>query len=141
MNIFEQASRQDITFDTQRGSIGTNDLWTIPLTSAKGLSLDNVAIGVHKELKSAGDISFVDTVSAANTVLTLKLDLVKHVIAVKKAEALARKNRAAIDAQKKRIKDVMANQQEAALANETPENLAKQLADLEAKQTNYYWYR
>lgn len=131
MNIFEQASRQDITFETQRGTIGTNDLWSLPLTSAKGLSLDKIAIAVNKELKASGEESFVEAVSKVNTVLMLKLDLVKHVIAVKKAEALTRKNRASIAAQKARIKEIMADKEQAALVNQTSEELAKQLAELE----------
>ncbi len=98
-NIFEAASIGKIRFETTRGLITTEDLWDLPLTAGM-VNLDNVAKAVNKRLRETEE-SFVVT-TKKDKLLELKLDVVKHVIAVKLEEVKDAKE-AAKRAEKKEI--------------------------------------
>ncbi len=98
-NIFETASRAKVRFETTRGLITTEDLWDLPLTAGM-VNLDNVAKAVNKRLRETEE-SFVVT-TKKDKLLELKLDVVKHVIAVKLEEVEDAKE-AAKRAEKKEI--------------------------------------
>src|SRR5574343_985382 len=89
--MFEQASRLKIRYATDRGNITTEDLWDIPLTSKNGLSLDNIAKGLYRELREADEVSFVDS-NKTNYLIQLKFDIVKHIIDVNIAENVKAKD-------------------------------------------------
>ena len=57
--MFEQAARMKLRFDTPRGALSAEDLWDLPLTSTRGLSLNDIAITLHHALKH-DTVSFVD---------------------------------------------------------------------------------
>lgn len=95
MNIFEQASRAKLRFDTQVGMLTTEDLWSLPLTSKTKVNLDDIAIGLSAQLKATSE-SFVSA-SKTDEVLSLKLEIVKHIIGVRVAE-----NNDRLEAEKRR---------------------------------------
>lgn len=95
MNIFEQASRAKLRFDTQVGMLTTEDLWSLPLTSKTKVNLDDIAIGLSAQLKATSE-SFVSA-SKTDEVLSLKLEVVKHIIGVRVAE-----NNDRLEAEKRR---------------------------------------
>ena len=67
MNIFEQATRAKIRFSTPVGMLSVEDLWDLPLTSARArANLDDVARLLDAELKSTSSVSFVNDVSEVN---------------------------------------------------------------------------
>ena len=41
--MFEQAARLKLRFETSRGLLSVEDLWDLPLTSARGASLERHA--------------------------------------------------------------------------------------------------
>lgn len=88
MNIFEQASRKGLRFTTIRGVQSTDDLWHMPLQSQDGFDLDNLAKKLKAELNAVTiDESFVVTTENPIKVeLTLKLEIIKHIIDVKLQE-------------------------------------------------------
>lgn len=87
MNIFEQASRANLHLDTNRGALTFSELWSVPLTSKQGFSLDAIARSVNSELKELSEESFVAVKSnPAKAELELKLEVVKHIIASRMAE-------------------------------------------------------
>lgn len=129
--MFEKISRLKLRYESSVGNLTTEDLWDLPLTSTKGrANLDDVARTIHKQLKDGENISFVNEISTANTTLQLKLDVVKHIIAVKVAENAA--ERAASDNRdkKQRILQVMAEKQSAALSSASMEELQAMLNSL-----------
>jgi len=132
MNIFEQASRQQIRFASLKGLITTEDLWDLPLTSRNGFDLDAVAKQASRELKATDEESFVHATSAANAQLALKLDVVKHIIAVKLAENELARTRATRVAERQKLLGILADKQDAALKELTPEDIQKRLAELDA---------
>lgn len=90
MNIFEKASRLRIRFTSARGELTVEQLWSLPLTAARPdhIDLDDVAKQCARELRDVTEESFVATkVNPRKPELELKLEVVKHIIAVKQKEA------------------------------------------------------
>lgn len=118
MNIFERASRLNLTFDTTKGVISFNDLWKLPLTSnTSKLNLDGIACEMYAGLQSTKTISFVDNATKADDMTQLRFDIVKHIIDVKLAEREA-ENQARIHREKKnRIMELIARKEDQALAD------------------------
>lgn len=126
MNIFEQASRLKLTFNTNKGQLSVEHLWDLSLES-----LDTIAKAVNRELKASEEESFVKTRTKSNTELTLKLDILKRVIEVKLEEAETKKNKAAKGAQLALLKELQANKQLQDLQSLSTEEIAKRIAELE----------
>lgn len=131
INIFEQASRNALRFPTSKGDLTTEQLWQLPLTSNSGFDLDTIAKRLNAALKATAEESFVQTVeNPANERLTLSLDLVKHVIAVKIAENAARRDAAAIAAKRAELKEILAEKLSEQTRSLSVEDITKQLAAL-----------
>jgi len=97
-NIFEQASRLKLRFETTRGNISVEDLWGLPLTpKSDRVNLDQIAVELHQKIEAQGTTSFVKS-AKKDEVLQLKFDIVKHIIDTKQAEneaKVAENNKAA----------------------------------------------
>lgn len=130
MNIFEQATRQQFRFQSIKGLLTTEDLWQLPLQSKSGFDLDTVAKTINKMLKETAEESFVTSVSSANTALSLALDVVKHVIAVKMEENAASRSRVERAAERQKLLEILEKKQDAALHELTPAQIAERLAAL-----------
>jgi len=129
--MFEKASRAKFRFDTPKGQLTVEDLWDLPLTSSTGrANLDDVARGLHRQLKNDDNVSFVDTVNKSDQVVQMKFDLVKHIIDVRLAEnEIARKKQH--DAEKRqKIMSIIADREDDALKNLPLEELRKALSEL-----------
>lgn len=132
INIFEQASRLNLQFGTNKGSLSVSDLWQLPLTSKTGLSLDGIAIGLHTAIKDVGEIkSFVDEKSMVGTeLLQLRFDIVKHIIDVRKTENQAKLAEADRKEKKQKLLDLLAQKDNEELNSLSREEIQKRLADL-----------
>lgn len=131
MNLFEYASRNALRFSSIRGLITTEQLWDLPLQSKTNFDLDSVAKSANAELKALTDDSFVATVEAPGKVqATAKLEIVKHIIAVRLAENETARNAAARKAEREKLLGVLADKQDEALKNLTPEQIQQRLAEL-----------
>ncbi len=93
--LFERAARAKIRYATAKGTLSVEDLYDLPLTSERGVSLDGLARGLHLSLRNTADVSFVtpSTASKDTELLQLLFDVVKHVIEVRLAEREAEKVR------------------------------------------------
>ena len=132
MNIFEQATRQALRFSSNRGDLSTEQLWDLPLTSRQGFDLDSVAKEVNQRLKSVTEESFVvKTTNPEKDSLELKLEVLKHIIAAKQAEADARRNAAERAAERQKLYDILAEKQDSALKDLSVEDIQKRLAELQ----------
>ena len=130
MSIFEQASRAKLRFPSIKGELTTEQLWDIPLQSKTGFDLDNIAKAVNREVKAVTEESFVTEVNPANTRLTLAFDVVRHVIAVKIKEASIAAERHNKIAERDKLLDILADKQDAALKQLSPEEIQKRLREL-----------
>lgn len=93
MNIFEKASKLKLRFQSTRGELSVENLWDLPLTSARAVSLNSIARDIYLEIQKEDNLDFVgETQSKTNSTLNLQMDIVKHIIEIKKQErALAAK--------------------------------------------------
>ena len=129
--MFEKATRQQLRFNSKKGLLSVEDLWTLPLkASGTSVDLDDVAKIVHKELKESEEVSFVAPVTSSNTAAQLKMDIVKHIIAVKLAEQDAAEKARETKEKKQMIMQIIAEKQNQALANSSVEDLQKMLDSL-----------
>jgi len=130
INIFEQAARKRLRFNTPKGNLSTEDLWDMPLSGSNGFNLDQMAINLHNKVKDAAQVSFVDQQAAVDPTEELRFEIVKYVIKVKlvkrdeavKARDLAEK--------KQKILALMAKKKDEALEDFSLEELEEMLAKL-----------
>ena len=130
--MFEKASRLKLRFDTPKGSINIEDLWDLPLVSGTGkLNLDDIARGLHRQLKNDDDVSFVNLDRKSDKIVQLKFDVVKYIIEVRLAEAdaakIARENRE----KKDRLLQLIAERQDDDLKNMPLDDLKRMVAELQ----------
>lgn len=127
--MFEKASKMKLRFVTGAiGSISVEDLWDLPLKHATKYDLNTLAKKINKELQEAGDIDFVGgKASSAETLLKLKLDIIKRVIEVRLAEAEANAKRAETRERNQLIAGIIAKKKEAALEDLSIEDLQAML--------------
>ena len=80
--MFEKATRIKLRFESKKGLLSVEQLWDLPLNS-----LDEIAISLNKEVKDISEVSFIKPLSNnKNKELTLKFNIVKHIIDVKLTE-------------------------------------------------------
>lgn len=134
MNIFEQASIDKLRFSTNKGDLTTEQLWDLPLTSKAGFDLDTIAKSVNGELRGVVQESFVATSSnPAKPGLELKLEILKHVIAVKLAQNDARRLAAQRAEERRKLLDILAKKEDQELAGLPSDDIRKRLAELDGK--------
>jgi hypothetical protein len=134
-DIFERASRERLRIDTPAGALTVEDLWTVPLRSRtpNSLSLDLIAKDVYTELKKQEEItSFVDDDAAPSkqkATLELAMDILKHIIAYRKAESARQEDLQKKKALQQNLLRIKADRQAANMENLTDEELDKMIAD------------
>lgn len=127
-NLFEVATRQKLRFQSGKGLLTVEDLWDLSLTGP--VSLDTVSKLANRDVKSSEEESFVTTSSATNTVAVAKLEILKHIIAVRKAEIAERQNAAEKAERKQRLLSLLAEQDEAKDKTLSREEILKELQTL-----------
>lgn len=127
-NIFEIASRRKFRFSFTKGEITTEQLWDLSLTD-----LDAVAKLVNANLKAVTEDSFVKVTnnSAAQRLLETKLDVLKHIIAVKLDEVEQRQAVSARAAKRATLLEALAAREAQELSQASKDDLLKQLAELD----------
>lgn len=131
VNIFEQASRESLRFNTSKGSIYADDLWDLPFTSDTGkINLDDIARSISAKIKDSEVESFVNKSTTANKLEKLRLDVVKRVIEVRLEEREARKNQAEIAYRKQALLEALSNKKADSLTKMTEAELEAELQKL-----------
>ena len=128
MNIFEQASRLDLLFESSSGSFYTNDLWKLPLIGQNGKSsLDELAKKYHNKIKNAEQPSFVEDTSLADALMQLRFDIILHIIKVKKDEQLESIRHKEMAAKRQKIMELIERKQDEALSEASIDELRTML--------------
>lgn len=127
--MFEKASRFKLRFETTKGLVSVEDLWDLPLTSAgnKVPNLDSIAVALYTEIKNDPGISFVNKSKKTDNNLAMKLDIVRHIIDVRMAEADARAQATENASKRQRILEILNKRQDDALSQASEEDLRKML--------------
>lgn len=124
MDKFEKATRINLLVATPKGPLNVIDLWQLPLSAAPGkTSLDTVACDIHHTIQSAPMTSFVKEKTSVDENLTLAFDIVKHIIAVKLAEATAAAEARARKEKKQQIMELISQKENQELAQKSIEDL------------------
>lgn len=129
MNIFEQASKQRLRFQTSKGFIGVEDLWDLSLEH-----LDEVAKVANKALENSSEKSFVTNKGTADKKAQLRFDVVIHIINHKLEDQERRKLAAERKVKRDRILEVIADKQDAQLERKSVNALMAELAALEDEE-------
>lgn len=125
-NIFEQASRLRLRFDTPKGALSAEDLWDLPLTATAGkANLDDIARGLNRELKASVDeLSFVTPPPVkTDTTKALSFEIVKHIIAVRVKERDDAQHAAEARDKKQRLLELIDRKKNLELEGKTVEEL------------------
>ena len=128
--MFDKATRMKIRFETTKGALTVEDLWDLPLTSARYANLNDIAKGINRELKASGEEDFVSPATKADETLALKLAVVKHIIGVRLAENEEAKLIADKRAQKEKLLELIARKQDQELEGKSLEDLQKMVEAL-----------
>lgn len=124
MNLFEIATRRKYRFATNKGSLSVEDLWDLSSTQ-----LDAIYRAMTKELREQGGESLMQK-DNDNTVLTDKIEIIKHIFLVKQEEATARRAAEENRNKRQRIMEILDQKRDASLQNMSEEDLQKMLNDL-----------
>ena len=115
--MFETASRRKYRYP-YKGMITTEDLWTL-----KVQQLDEVYKALNAKAKLMDEESLLTTKSSEDEDLTNMINIVKHIVAVKVAEANAAKLAIANREQKQRILEIIDAKKNAQLSELSVEEL------------------
>lgn len=124
-NLFEIATRKNYLFESANGLLSVSDLWVLPLTKSgksSGANLDQIAINLNREI-SFKEESFVSDKSEADEDLTNKLELVKHIIKVRKEELRARSEALEKKKQVERLDELILRKKEEEMSSKSLDEL------------------
>lgn len=125
-NMWLEALQKRLRFEF-KGLISTEDLFDLDMSS-----LDIIYQKLSKELREISGDSLLDNERADEIAwVQLKLDVVKHVFDIKKAEAEALRQKIANAEEKQRIMHIINEKENAELANLSIDELKEKLNDLE----------
>lgn len=131
-HLFEKASRNKFRFESPKGFLTVEDLWDLPLSSGKQVSLNSVAIEVNTKLKAASDENFVTTSSNPERKLREEqLELLKYIISVRQAENAKAVKLLQSKAEAEKLRDILAARGEQALNSLSDEDIRNRLAEIE----------
>lgn len=128
--MFKEAARLKVRFNTEAGTLTVEDLFDIPLTSERGVSLDNIARGLNRKMKDAEEESFVSKPSAQNRELKLKFEIVKDVIATKIEERDKKKVAASRKKERELLAGILERKQFEQLEGMTAEEIQARIDEL-----------
>jgi len=122
-----------VKFDSTllRGMLSIEDLFDLPLSGKSGsANLDDMIKDLYQKLKAGNEISFVTKKTEVDSTTQLKFDLIKHVIDVRLAESEAADNMAANKLKKQQLMQILADMENKALLNKTPEEIQKMIQEM-----------
>ena len=123
-NIFEYAVENKIRFP-YRGQVSVEDLYDLNVTE-----LDSIYKALKREAKKADEESLLEVKSEEDVVLSVKIEIIKHIVEKKLAQIEARKKVAENREKKQKILSILAEKQDASLHEKSVEELEAMLADL-----------
>lgn len=121
MNVFEYATRRKVRFPF-KGQISTEDLWDLSLEN-----LDSIYKTLKAQMKAEQGESLLRKASPNDELLEAQIEVVTHIVNAKLAEREARQKDRERRERNARIKEIIAQKQDADLQNKSVEELEKML--------------
>lgn len=126
-DLYIKAARRAYRWNSNKGPLTVEDLWTLDLKP-----LDAIAVALDEEIAKAGRKSFLANTRGPSTLASEeRLEIVKDIINVKQAEAVAAADKAARKAQIETLRAALEKKQIDAIGNLSMDELQAKLADLE----------
>lgn len=122
-NVFVIAAKEKYRYP-YKGQIGTEDLWDL-----SGAQLDTIYKTLNAEKKTTEEDSLLGKKTKAEQALLNKIEIVKYIFTEKQVEAENRRQRAANAEKKRRIMELIASKEDAALGEKSIDDLKKMLED------------
>lgn len=122
--MFEVAIRNKMRFP-YKGQVSVEDLWDLNVEA-----LDTVFKTLNSKVKASQEESLLQTRTKEDEELSIQIAIVKHIVAVKLAEADEAKRARENKEQKQKILSILADKQEDELKNKSVEELQKMLEDM-----------
>lgn len=123
-NIFEYAVENKLRFPF-KGSIAVEDLFDLSVES-----LDLIYKSLNRERTKVNEDSLLKSKSVEDTVLSVKIEIVKYIVAKKLAQIEVNKLAIEKKEKKNKILEVLARKQDESLQNMSIEDLQKMLDDI-----------
>ena len=123
--LFIMATRQKFRFPF-KGMVSVEDLWDMNVRE-----LDSVFKTLNAQVKQGKEESLLATKNKEDSILEAKIEIVKHIVTTKLAEAEAQRIRAEQKEQKNRIKEILADKQDEALRGMSVEEPTAKLKAME----------
>lgn len=123
-NIFELATRGSYRFQ-YNGPKSVEELWELSLPK-----LDSIYKELNKGLKQASEESLLDVKSAKDEELENKIEVIKHIVKVKQAEAKAIKDAVAKKQEREKLLNALDRKENEELESLSAEEIRKKLAEL-----------
>lgn len=81
INLFEKASRLRVRFDSAKGQVSVEDLWSLPLAQ-----LDQIAQALDTKINSGAKKSYITKATTVSELDQFRLDLLVYIINTRLAE-------------------------------------------------------
>ncbi len=122
MENFKLASQQKLRFQTNRGSLSTEQLWDLSLQE-----LDALAVSLETEHKESGKKSFLTRTSVKDKTAKLRFDVVLDVLNTKVEQEQALSEASEIKEHNKKIINLIAEKQDESLKGKSIKQLEAML--------------
>ncbi len=123
--LFETAVRTKMRFPF-RGLVSVEDLYDLSVEN-----LDTVFKTLNSQVKRVKEESLLDRQTQEDKVLTMQIEIVKHIVKVKLEEQESRLKAQEQRAKQQKILGILSSKQDEALQNKSIEELTKMLDELE----------
>lgn len=132
-DIFAQATRKKLRFQTPVGNLTTEQLWDLPLETGT-TNLFDLATAIQAQLdsekKPAKALSFFKKAKSTDTIAELQFEIVKHIVTTKVAEIEDKTAQAVKQTEIAELDKLIAAKEAEAKANLTLDELMKLKAKL-----------
>jgi len=122
--IYEKAAREKLRFE-YKGLVTVEDLWDLGV-----IELDEIYKVLNAQKKQATEDSLLETKTTEDTVLTVKIDIIKHIVETKQEELNVRKQAAEKKEKKEKIMSIIARKQDSELEEKSSDELQEMLNSL-----------
>lgn len=124
-NIFEVATRSKFRFEF-RGLQSVEDLWSLPVKD-----LDTIFKGLNAQLKQVKEESLLDTKTQQDEELDIKIEIVKHIVKTKLAEAKSKEDVKKKKEEKQKLLEALDLKKNEDLKNMSAEEIQKRINELD----------
>ncbi len=129
-----RAIREKWRFESKKGLLTAEEVCDLPLSGSKdGVDLNAIAVTIDEQITVKSTKNFVDDIKATDSLLTAKLEFVKHIIKLRKEENEKKEKAKAKRVELARLREIAVRKSDQALEGKSLEEIEKLIQTLEAE--------